>query len=284
MGCVALTPLDARRGDLGEGAFWHPLRKEFMWFDITGRKLQLQSETHDFPQMVSAAGWVDADRLMIASESALLLFDLRDGSSQTITPLDAGNQATRSNDGRADPQGGFWISTMGKDAQRHAGAIWRWYRGELRPLYTGITIPNAICFAPDGRSACFTDTPTQQVMRVALDTQGWPQGVPECWIDLRGTGLNPDGAVIDAAGAIWIAQWGAGRVAAYGPDGTFRQSVPVPAAHVSCPAFGGPDLTTLYVTTAWQGLATPGLLDGAVFWQDNVGCGQAEHRVLFDDA
>ena len=56
-------------------------------------------------------------------------------------------------------------------------------------------------------------------MRVALDAEGWPVGAPEVFLDLTAEGLNPDGAVIDAEGVLWLAEWGAGRVAAYAPDG-----------------------------------------------------------------
>jgi len=277
-----MTPLNAIRCDLGEGAFWHPERAEFFWFDITGRRLHSLAQSWAFGEMVSAAGWVDHNTLLIASEIRLFLFDLTNGTKRSLCALEADNLRTRSNDGRADPQGGFWIGTMGKDAEKGAGAIWRWHKGELRCLYPGITIPNAICFAPDGRSACFTDTPTRQVMRVALDADGWPMGQPECWLDLRADGLNPDGAVIDANGVCWIAQWGAARVAAYAPDGQFLRAVDVPSPHASCPAFGGAGLTDLFCTTARQGLSRPGPLDGACFSMPGVGQGQREHQVRLD--
>jgi sugar lactone lactonase YvrE len=91
------------------------------------------------------------------------------------------------------------------------------------------------------------------VMKVMLDAQGWPKGEPEVWLDLARAGLNPDGAVIDAEGRFWNAQWGAGRVAAYGPDGAFLDAVETrDAPQSSCPAFGGPDLKTLFVTTALE--------------------------------
>jgi sugar lactone lactonase YvrE len=91
-------------------------------------------------------------------------------------------------------------------------------------------------------------------MRVALDADGWPAGEPELFLDLSADALNPDGAVIDADGTTWIAQWGASRVAAYAPDGSFLRAVEFPAPHTSCPAFGGPDLTTLFCTSARQGM------------------------------
>lgn len=274
-----MKPISDIRCELGEGPLWHPERGELFWFDITGRKLHSLARSWAFDEMVSAAGWVDGNTLLIASEARLMLFDLATGADKTLCALEAGNAATRSNDGRADPQGGFWIGTMGKAGQRGAGAIWRWYRGELRCLYPGLSIPNAICFAPDGKSACFTDTPTRRVMRVALDAQGWPKGAPECWLDLNTAGLAPDGAVMDAQGNLWLAQWGAGQVACHAPDGRLLHAMPVPAANSTCPAFGGADLHDLYCTSAQQGIAAPGPLDGATFMAPVPAQGQAEHRV-----
>lgn len=278
-----MTPLGTIRCDLGEGAFWHPERGAFFWFDITGRTLHSLTRSWHFPEMVSAMGWIDAARVLIASETRLFMFNLETGVETRVCGLEADNTVTRSNDGRADPMGGFWIGTMGKQAQPGAGAIWRWHGGTLRRLFAGITISNAISFPPDGTSACFTDTASARVMRVALDADGWPRGEPECWLDLSGTGLHPDGAVFDAEGRFWVAQWGAGRVAAYAPDGSRQRVVEVPAAHASCPCFGGDGLRDLYCTTARQGLDRPGPLDGAAFFARDIAQGQAEHRVLLPD-
>ena len=242
---------DTRACELGEGPLWHPLRGELFWFDILNRTLHSAAQSWTFDHYVSAAGWIARDEVLIATETGLLRFDLTTGTHSPVASV--GTAVTRSNDGRADRQGGFWFGTMGKKAEPGAGAIWRWYRGELRQLFPGVTIPNAICFTPDGRAAHFADTVLGRVMKVALDAQGWPQGEPEAWLDLARAGLNPDGAVIDTEGRFWNAQWGAGRVACYGPDGVFLHAVETPGApHASCPAFGGPGLTTLYVTTALE--------------------------------
>jgi sugar lactone lactonase YvrE len=274
---------DATPCDLGEGPLWHPEREQLFWFDILNARLHTPGRHWQFAETVSAAGWIDRDRLLIASETRLFRFALETGAEETLCPLEADNAHTRSNDGRADPQGGFWIGTMGKAAQDGAGAIYRWYRGELRRLYPNLSIPNAICFTPDGRTAQFTDTPTRRVMRVALDAEGWPAGEPELFLDLSADGLNPDGATIDAAGTTWIAQWGASRVAAYAPDGTFVRAVDFPAPHASCPAFGGPDLTTLYCTSARQGMNAEALDrhpdSGCTFAAPGIATGKAEHRV-----
>lgn len=274
---------DPRPCELGEGPLWHPIRKELFWFDILNRTLHSRSKSWTFPEFVSAAGWISRDELMMACETGLLRFDLSTGARDMLVHV--GTPATRSNDGRADRQGGFWFGTMGKRAEPGLGAIWRWHRGDLRRLFAGLTIPNAICFTPDGNAAHFTDTVTGQVMKVALDAEGWPSGAPEVWLDLKPEGLNPDGAVIDAEGIFWNAQWGAGRVAAYAPDGRLLRAIDVLGApQTSCPAFGGPDYTTLHVTTAYEHMdaATRAKhpASGQVFAFDGVAKGLPEPQVI----
>ncbi len=250
---------DATRCELGEGPLWHPERQQLFWFDIiAGRLLTRENgETRhwQFDGHVSAAGWVDDTTLLIASDSRLMRFDIETGQTEDILSLEAGNPSTRSNDGRADPWGGFWIGTMGKAAEPGAGTIYRYWRGELRELHDGVTIPNAIAFAPDRSVAYFSDTPTRRIERQPLDPgTGWPSGPAEPWLDLATAGLVADGAVTDAAGNLWVAHWGAGRVSAYSPDAKPLKSIEIPGRHSSCPAFGDPDYTTLFCTTAMQGI------------------------------
>ncbi|MCL4108747.1 UNVERIFIED_CONTAM: hypothetical protein GTU68_049088 [Idotea baltica] len=282
-----MTPavFDATPCTLGEGPLWHPERGSLFWFDILGKTLRGEENIWHFDEHVSAAGWVTHDSLLIASETALQLFDIDTGASELVCDLESDELITRSNDGRADPYGGFWIGTMGKNAEAQAGAIYRYYKGELRQLFPSLTITNAICFSPDGLYAYFTDTPTKIIMRQALDTKdGWPKGAPEPWLDLNGEGVNPDGAVIDAAGNFWNAQWGAHRVACYGSDGAFKTAITLPAEQISCPAFGGTNLFDLYATSAAVGLSADALKahleNGMTFVIPGVGKGQAEHRVL----
>ncbi|WP_420583531.1 SMP-30/gluconolactonase/LRE family protein [Ruegeria sp.] len=121
-------------------------------------------------------------------------------------------------------------------------------------------------------------------MRWPLDPEtGWPEGPSAVFLDLRADDLNPDGAVVDAEGNVWIAQWGANRVATYSPAGEFLTAIPFAAAHTSCPAFGGDDLTTLFCTSARQGLSAETLSaqpsNGMTFAAPAAGKGQAEHRV-----
>jgi len=276
---------DDTRCALGEGPLWHPERRQLFWFDILGGRLLTREGDErrqwQFDGPVSAAGWVDRDTLLIASDEALLRFDIATGQSGQICPLEADNPVTRSNDGRADPQGGFWIGTMGRNAEEGAGAIYRYWRGELRRLFAPITISNAICFAPGGERAYFADTPTYRIMTVALDADGWPTGDPAVFVDLSEARRRPDGAVIDAEGNLWNAQYGAGCVACYAPDGRLLSRIELPASQATCPAFGGPDLRTLFCTSAAKGLPPrEGGADGMTFRLADAGIGLPEHQVI----
>ncbi|MFM2354594.1 MAG: hypothetical protein RLZZ528_330 [Pseudomonadota bacterium] len=251
---------DDRPCELGEGPLWHPGLGQLFWFDITGRRLLTRTAAGPgewrLPELTSAAGWIDRETLLIASESALSRFNLVTGARDRIVALEADNPATRSNDGRADPWGGFWIGTMGKKHEAGAGAIYRFYQGELRQLFAPITISNSISFTPDRRFAHFADTGRSTVWRVALsEADGWPAGDPEVFLDLSREGRYPDGAVCDAAGNLWVAEWGRARATCFAPDGRELRHVPVGGRHSSCPAFGGEGFATLFVTTARQDLS-----------------------------
>lgn len=273
---------------LGEGPLWHPERSQLYWFDILGKRLHTREDAATrswrFGDHCSAAGWVDRDHLLVASERALFLFDLAAGTSEPLLELEADNPVTRSNDGRADPQGGFWIGTMGKKAEDQAGSIWRYYRGELRRIVPGVTITNAICFAPDGLTAYWTDTAVGRIMAQRVDeATGWPVGEPELFLDLS-DGYHPDGAVIDSSGTFWNAQWGHGAVIGWDPAGRVVERFEFPARQTTCPAFGGDGLSTLFCTSASVGIAQSDIaeapLQGQTFAVETGYRGQAEHQVI----
>lgn len=285
---MSVNIFDSRNCTLGEGVLWHPQRQQLFWFDIIQKKLL--SKRHDkpcewlFDEYVSAAAWVDHNTLLIASESCLFTFDIENQQQRKICPLEADNSVTRSNDGRADPWGGFWIGTMGKKAEHNAGAIYRFYKGELRELYGSLTIPNAICFSPGRFYAYFADTRQRKIWRQKLNSNdGWPEGDVELFVDCAADGINPDGAVVDANGYLWNAQWGAGRVACYSPQGELIKTISLPAEQVTCPGFGGDQLDILYLTSADEGLTTLEVLAcqaaGQTFSIRDVARGQPENQI-----
>lgn len=271
---------DPRICALGEGALWHPLRDELFWFDITGKRLLTRAPATGLcretalPEMCSAAAWIDHDQLLIASETGLSVFDIATGRfTQRLVALEADNPVTRSNDGRADPWGGFWISTMGKAAEPGEGALYRFFEGRLVRLFGNLSIPNAICFAPDRSCAYYADTARGLLFRVGLNGAGWPAAEPEVFVDFAALGFWPDGAVTLADGTLRVALWGEGAVIAVSALGEVGQRIRLPAPHSTCPAMGrmagGAELDTLFCTSATQGLGPEALaaapLSGAVF-------------------
>jgi len=276
---------DDRQCTLGEGPIWHPLRKQFYWFDIEEKQFQTKQDGEQkvwqFDRSIAAAAWIDQDHFAIADEFGLVKFNLNNGSEERIVDIEKDNPVTRANDSRADPFGGFWIGTMGKNAEEGAGGIHRYYRGEVRCLFPNITIPNSICFSPDGLFAYFTDTGTKKIMRQSLDQQhGWPVGDSIVHIDLNAAGLNPDGSVVDAAGNLWNAQWGGNRVSQYSADGELSRAIELPASQITCPAFGGEDLQTMIVTSANINLGDTETDGGKTFVVETDVKGQLEHQLV----
>jgi sugar lactone lactonase YvrE len=275
---------DERQCGLGEGPLWHPLREQLFWFDIhSGTLLSRVGEEAiewDLGEQGSAAGWVDRDVLLIATETGLYRYDLETREKVLVAEIEADDPLTRSNDGRADPHGGFWIGTMGKHGEPGLGSIWRYHQGELRKLFGDITTPNAMCFLPSRDVAFFTDTDVGKVLRQGLDQDGWPSGEPTVFLDLGAEGILPDGAVIDAKGRMWNAQWDIGQMACYDMDGQLVETVSYPAKNTTCPAFGGPELSTVFMTSAWGWRKGP--TDGMTYAIDMEAKGLPEYRVDLD--
>jgi sugar lactone lactonase YvrE len=243
---------------LGEGPLWFEGR--LYWFDIFTGRLHCCDETGaayrswTFEEPFSAAAAAGEGTLLLASASGLWRFDTGSGCLCFLAMVESDQPGTRSNDGRADRHGGFWIGTMGRQAQAGAGALYRYYRGEVVKLLGGLTIPNSLCFSADGRTAYFTDSPTARILSWALDGEGWPIGRPRLFVDLTETGGSPDGSIVDRENGLWNAQWGASRLVRYRQDGSIDRAIQLPVSQPSCPAFGGMGLDTLFVTTAREGM------------------------------
>lgn len=258
---VGTTVLSERHCQLGEGCTYDPATDTAWWFDILERTLfeaDLASgavTSHALPLMASVVAFIDDRRQLLATENGLYVRDVADGRLALHAPLEADNAATRSNDGRVHPCGALWIGTMGRKAEKGAGAIYRLHRGELLRLYAGVTIPNAICFSPDGETAYFTDSSRGILHRVAIDpANAMPIGDPATLYDHRGGEGGLDGAVVDSEGLIWNARWGGSCIDVYTPEGSRVRSIRVPARQPSCPVFVGGNFDRLLVTTAWEGM------------------------------
>jgi len=260
---AAVTRIGSTCCELGEGPYYDPSANTGWWFDIIGKKLieyrfpDDQTIIHDLPQMTSFVADAGDGRQLLAMEDGLYLREISNGNLSKIVALEENNTGNRTNDGRTHPSGRLWISTMGKAAERQAGAIYLFDGETIRPLFRKITIPNSICFSPDGRTGYFADTALNTIWRVALDPiSAEPEGEPEVFLTAKNHPLNGhfDGSVTDAEGVVWNASWGGGSVSGFSPvDGALVATFEVPASKTSCPCFVGDKLDQMLVTTAWEG-------------------------------
>lgn len=243
---------------LGEGPIWHPGRQQLFFFDINNETLFAVTADGEFAdswmfnETVAAAGILDDDTLVLATDTGLKQFDLATGGMNRINEIEADNAQTRTNDSRVHPSGAFWIGTMDRGPEEAPiGAVYHYRAGVLTTLKSGIAIPNATCFSPDGRIAYWTDTPSRRIMQCATDpATGMPVGEWTLFADVSDQRGYPDGAVIDSEGYLWNARWGGSCVVRHAPDGSVDRIIDVPVSQVTCPAFGGKDLKTLFITTA----------------------------------
>ena len=255
-------PLFTVRNELGEGIIWDEQTEQLIWFDINLHRLFIGSperqsfQAIQFDDAIAAGFLTNSAEMLIASASGLIRYNIDTGEHAPYLAIEADNLATRSNDSRTGPADSIWFGTMGRKLETGAGCVYHIKDKHITTILPNTSIPNATCFSQDGKTAYFADTPTQAIYKIALDeATGLPIGDKELFVDLAPENLNPDGAVLDSAGRLWNAQWGAGRVACYDHKGIFVEAITLPASQVTCPCFGGADLKTLYVTSAYEGLS-----------------------------
>ena len=247
------------RAALAEGPFWHPLRNELFWFDILGKTLTSASADGQvtggwtFDGCASAAAVIDQDTLAVMTEHGIFRLDLETNMQNRLAEVEPNTPGNRSNDCRVHPSGAWWVSTMSKagDEDQGAGAVYHFHRGRVSKLIGDVTIPNSICFSADGGTAYVTDTPTKRILRAPVNpSNGLLAGDWDLFTEVTDGRGSPDGSVVDSAGYLWNARYNGHCVVRYAPDGIIDRIVDVPVGRVTCPAFGGPDLKTLFITTA----------------------------------
>jgi sugar lactone lactonase YvrE len=249
---------------LGEGPVWNPADGRLWWTDIHGRRLRnldLASGAITDMAMVERVGCFalvadQPDQLLVAFESGFGLLDLIGGEVRWLERPELGDTGRRFNDGRVDRQGRFWAGTMvenGELAAKASAALWRVDASLAHTVHeTGVQISNGLAFSPDGRTLYFADSPHQRIFAYDLDPDTGAISGKRLFVQVeRG---YPDGATVDSEGCLWSARWGAGEVVRHAPDGREIAVVKTPALQPTCPAFGGADFKTLFVTSATEHL------------------------------
>lgn len=253
---------DMPRCELGEGATWSAQREALLWTDIAGCRLwswepaRQQLSHWALPaRLGSFALTPDRHRLLAAFEHQLAWLDLRSGEVHPLVDFDQG-LPTRANDGRCDRAGNFLFGTLDEERGPQAqGSWWRYSaQGALTRLdLPPVRIPNGLAFSPDGARMYFCDSLEQRLRCAGYEAATGKLTHPQVFAPVHAG--EPDGATVDAQGHCWSAHWGTGTVLGYAPDGQVMARVQLPVSQPSCVAFGGPQLRTLYITTARVGLS-----------------------------
>ena len=250
---------------LGESPLWHAAEQQLYWCDIPGHKLNRfdpATGAHrqwDFDTDVGCCAPLQGGGLLLALRSGLVRFDPETGSSTPLAdaPYDAAQE--RFNDGKADPQGRFWVGTIYEPRKPPRAALYRFDGGQLDRMAGDITVSNGLAWSLDARTMYWADTAARAVYAFDFEARDGSLSNRRVFIQfppkvagqaLSGYGGRPDGAAVDAEGGYWLAMYEGARLLRFAPDATLTREIALPVRCPTMPCFGGPDLKTLYVTTA----------------------------------
>jgi len=260
---------------LGEGVQWNSQDGCFWWTDIHAAKLyryHLHSKkiSHwDLPEKLGCFAFAKNDeRILAAFASGIAWFEPESGALEWIAKPEAHLVGNRSNDGRCDRQGRFWLGTIceQKNSPDQSAALYSLCAdGKIEQHLTGLQISNALCWSPDSRKLYHADSPTHSIHVYDFDAPTGTLSNRQVFARTQDS-IEPDGACVDAQGYVWNAQWGGSHVVRYAPDGQIDFILPMPVTQPTCVAFGGEHLNLLAVTSARIGLS-----DEAVQQQPQAG-------------
>jgi sugar lactone lactonase YvrE len=242
--------------ELAEGPVWDAGRGLLRWVDILPghvHALDPVSGAHSSfgaDQPVGTVGLTRGGGLVLALAGG---FALSGPDGQDLRPfgdLAVDRSVRRFNDGKPDPWGSFWAGTMG--VPEDSGVPGSLYRlspdGAVTELIGGVALSNGLDWTDDRRGFYYADSLAGGVDMFATDPDTGALSGRRRFAEVSG-GM-PDGLTLDAEGCLWLAVWGSGELRRYTPDGRLDTAVKLPVSQVTSAAFGGADLSTLYITTA----------------------------------
>jgi len=241
--------------ELGESPLWDPRSDWLWWVDICRNRILAADaageimRAWDYDSPVCAIG-LAPDGLFAAFSDHFALIG-PDGSARRIAAPPIGVGAIRFNDGKADRQGRFLCGTMQHGGQDEAlAAVWQIDpAGRVRQVEQGLRLTNSICFSPCGRWLFLADSLDAVIRRYPYDPATGDLGAASRFFDCAAIGAIPDGATVDSEGRLWVALVTSAQIACISPSGALLRRIDVPVPFPTCPAFGGPGLGTLYLTS-----------------------------------
>ncbi len=223
-------------------------------------------------------------RLLIALHDRFVFSD-RSGENQTVVEgFRADGTVLRFNDGKVDPWGRFLAGTMDRAETKPNGTLYMLNPDQsVVPLVENVSISNGLAWTADGTTLYYIDTPTRRIDAFHVDPGTGALSGRRVVVEVEDG--SPDGMTIDDEGCLWVAIWDGGRVDRYGPDGRLLEVLRVPeGGHVTSAAFGGPGMSTLFVTTARAGLSAGDLASaphaGDLFAYDAAVTGPVSNRFV----
>ena len=252
---VTATRVSAAPDMLGESPVWDPSTRQLYWVDGVSRLIR----SHDpatgiersvpVPSMIGSIGLAADGRVVAGLADGIYLVDLDTGGCDLLFRPTKPDPRVRFNDGKVDRQGRFVCGTMGIYAEPRAELFRVDAGGNHQVLANGIRISNSICSSPDGGTMYFADSLDRAVRSSTYGSGDEPLEKTRIFIDTSPYNSGPDGATVDAEGYVWVALVSVGRIARFTPNGQLNRLIDAPTDMPSCIAFGGPDLTTLFVTS-----------------------------------
>lgn len=249
----------AARAIVGEAPLWSARDQALYWIDGQRRALfrlrDGRTEQRDLPFRPSCLVPCATGGLVVGYKKGLGRFDFASGTAEQW-PVDGVDFTEVSfNDGACDAAGRLWIGTRHMHASAPVGALFR-IGADLRitRMREGLTVSNGIAFSPDGQRLYHADSRPGSVAVHDLDLASGTISAPRGLLDYAGKGFRPDGCTVDAEGYLWVAEIDGWRIARYTPEGALVRTIPLPVAKPSSLAFGGPGLSTLFITTISFGI------------------------------
>jgi len=273
---VPVTCVANARSLLGEGPCWDSRDQVLYWVDILKPALHRfnpatgEDEARAMDSMVSLVAPRSRGGLVVAAQNGIVQLDFETGRRIPFAHPEEARPANRYNDGRCDRRGRLWVGSLDMGTAPNRGSLFRVDPdGNWQRMDSGFTISNGIGFSPDDTSMYFVDSGRRTVYVYDFDVERGEIAHRRPFIELADGQGSPDGLTVDAEGFVWLAIWDGWTVIRYDPDGRVAMRVPLPVPRPTSCCFGGPDLRTLYITSASVRLPEQALADaplsGALF-------------------